>query len=425
MPAGAPVVESRSTAARPERSLGMAARSGRRRSPLWEPRLLRFVLSLTCIIVALGALLVAPHDGPAGRTPPTRVSRPSEIGPGASRISPGSIRWRGPSAQPTPPRPARRSSVSGPAVTWAGDTVGVARLNAIFAAEGFRRSRMVLDRWIPRIDPGTGLIPTDVLPDGHKSGRTAIPARTSIPTSTIAAHLLAPQYDPLFVGVLEAERKLGPAVPDDVTVPAASRSGSACRSACSATPSTPKTGSCRWWTDSGQIRGSGASSKSPTRSSPPPRRPPAPRDAARRLHRGQRRRPPVLGPHLLGDRQSQVPGGRQPDQPGPPPGAAPSQHLPARLQVGLRQRRSPHRRRFRLSDHGNEILPACSNGTSPPPCPATPRPAPTASRSAGCSIGSPTWPQPGRPLDARHRYPLWPRRARGLLGQLGVRCKRS
>ena len=30
-----------------------------------------------------------------------------------------------------------------------------------------RRSRLVLDRWIPRIDPGTGLLPSDVKPEGH------------------------------------------------------------------------------------------------------------------------------------------------------------------------------------------------------------------------------------------------------------------
>src|SRR4051812_25471046 len=41
---------------------------------------------------------------------------------------------------------------------WAGDRVGEARINAVLAAEGFVRSRRVLDRWLDRFDPHTGLL---------------------------------------------------------------------------------------------------------------------------------------------------------------------------------------------------------------------------------------------------------------------------
>jgi hypothetical protein len=178
----------------------------------------RFALSLACIVIAIVALLVAPHDGSAG-------ARPPDEGVPALRDQAQAVEdltWVDPSAlttSPTRTAPTRQAILRERASrTWAGDTVGVARLNAIFASEGFRRSRMVLDRWIPRIDPGTGLIPSDVQPDGHKwaYGDTG---SDLYPHLAIAAHLLAPQYDPLFVGILEAERKLGPDVPDDVTVP--------------------------------------------------------------------------------------------------------------------------------------------------------------------------------------------------------------
>jgi hypothetical protein len=178
----------------------------------------RIALSLCCIVLALGALLAIPFDGRLG-------SRPPDEGVPALRDQAKAVddlRWvdplgtsvKGTGTQLTRPEILRERTSR----AWAGDTVGVARLNAVFAAEGMRRSRMVLDRWIPRIDPGTGLIPSDVLPEGQKwaYGDTG---SDLYPHLAIAAHLLAPEYDPLFVGILEAERKLGPDVPDDVTVP--------------------------------------------------------------------------------------------------------------------------------------------------------------------------------------------------------------
>ena len=70
----------------------------------------------------------------------------------------------------------------------------------------------MLDRWLTRFDPGTGLLPELRSSRTASSGRTATPARICIPHLAIAAHLLAPENDPLFTRLLAAERKLGPGV---------------------------------------------------------------------------------------------------------------------------------------------------------------------------------------------------------------------
>jgi len=178
----------------------------------------RFLLSAICTVLALGALLVVPFDGRSGARPPDEGV--PELREQTRRVE--DLSWVDPlgtAVRPAGTAPTRTEILrERTSRTWDGDEVGVARLNAVFAAEGFRRSRTVLDRWIARIDPSTGLIPSDVLPEGQKwaYGDTG---SDLYPHLAIAAHLLAPEYDPLFVGVLEAERKLGPDVPDDVTVP--------------------------------------------------------------------------------------------------------------------------------------------------------------------------------------------------------------
>lgn len=110
----------------------------------------------------------------------------------------------------------------------AGDAVGVARVNALFAAEGLVRSRAVLERWLGRFDPKTGLIPTSTAPDGRlwAYGDTG---SDLVPHLAIATHLLAPQYDRRFRRLLEAERRLGPDVPDDVRIPSGERLGLSAR----------------------------------------------------------------------------------------------------------------------------------------------------------------------------------------------------
>jgi hypothetical protein len=178
----------------------------------------RFVLSMLCLICAVGSLLAVPMDGRTG----AHAVDPGlpDIRERAQKV--GDLAWVDPAGvtvRPTNTALTRSDILKERASrTWARDHVGVARLNAVFAAEGFRRSRMVLDRWIPRVDPGTGLVPTDIRPEGHvwAYGDTG---SDLYPHLTIAAKLLEPDAYQLFLGVLAAERKLGPAVPDDVTVP--------------------------------------------------------------------------------------------------------------------------------------------------------------------------------------------------------------
>jgi hypothetical protein len=101
---------------------------------------------------------------------------------------------------------------------WAGDRVGEARINALLAGEATVRSRRVLDRWLMRFDPTTGLLPNSTEPDGQlwAYGDTG---SDLFPHLAIATHLLAPDFDPLFTRLLAAERRLGPGVPDDVRIP--------------------------------------------------------------------------------------------------------------------------------------------------------------------------------------------------------------
>jgi len=178
----------------------------------------RFALSALCMIVALVALVAIPFDGRAGARPPDEgvpaLREQARSVENLAWVDPLGVATRPTGTAPTRPEIVRERTSR----AWAGDQVGVARLNAIFATEAQRRSRLVLDRWVPRIDPGTGLLPSDVLPEGHNwaYGDTG---SDLYPHLAIAAHLLAPEYEPAFLGVLAAERKLGPDVPDDVTVP--------------------------------------------------------------------------------------------------------------------------------------------------------------------------------------------------------------
>jgi hypothetical protein len=176
------------------------------------------MLSSILLIFAVCAMLAVPMDGRLGaRTVDPGVP---EIRDRALRA--GDLSWVDPAGRAVRPTstPLNRTDIARERASraWAGDHVGVARLNAILATEGFRRSRMVLDRWLPRFDPGTGLLPSSLEPDGQlwAYGDTG---SDLYPHLAIAAHLLAPEHDGLFTGLLAAERKLGPAVPDDVRIP--------------------------------------------------------------------------------------------------------------------------------------------------------------------------------------------------------------
>ncbi|MCC7371415.1 MAG: hypothetical protein IT306_23555 [Chloroflexi bacterium] len=179
---------------------------------------MRLILSLGCLLLAVGALMTVPTDGRArAATDDQGVPELRQRGESTESLGwvlPQTVRLDG----VTLPRTRAALLRERASRTWANDAVGVARLNAILATEGFRRSKLVLDRWIPRFDPGTGLLPTDVLPEGHlwAYGDTG---SDLYPHLAIAAHLLEPESDPLFLNLLARERQLGPDVPDDVRVP--------------------------------------------------------------------------------------------------------------------------------------------------------------------------------------------------------------
>jgi hypothetical protein len=100
---------------------------------------------------------------------------------------------------------------------WAGDHIGEARINALLAMEGYARSRLVLERWYGRFDAETGLLPNSIEPDEQiwAYGDTG---SDLFPHLAIATHLLAPENDELFTRLLAGERELGPGIPDDVHI---------------------------------------------------------------------------------------------------------------------------------------------------------------------------------------------------------------
>lgn len=179
---------------------------------------MRVLVSLVALAVAAGLLAASPMDG-------RRPARASDAGSAELRAraeATQDLAWVDPTGLTV--RADGGSFVRSEILRaragreWSGDRVGVARLNALLAAEAQRRSRAVLDRWLPRFDPETGLLPTSIEPDGRvwAYGDTG---SDLYPHLAIAAHLLAPEHDHLFVRLLEAERRLGPDIPDDVTVP--------------------------------------------------------------------------------------------------------------------------------------------------------------------------------------------------------------
>lgn len=179
---------------------------------------MRLALSMLCLVCAVCALLAVPMDGRTG----ARAVDPGvpELRDRALRV--GDLAWVDPAGMTvrSTSTALARADISRERASraWAGDHVGAARLNAIFAAEGFRRSRLVLDRWLTRFDSTTGLLPSSLEPDGQlwAYGDTG---SDLYPHLAIATHLLAPEHDRLFTRLLESERKLGPAVPDDVRIP--------------------------------------------------------------------------------------------------------------------------------------------------------------------------------------------------------------
>ena len=96
-----------------------------------------------------------------------------------------------------------------------GDVRKLAAVNAVLAGEGVARSRLVLRRWADRLDTETGLPRTSMEPDGNvwAYGDTGADL---YPHLTIAARLIEPALYPRFEDVLAAERARSSGLPRDV-----------------------------------------------------------------------------------------------------------------------------------------------------------------------------------------------------------------
>jgi hypothetical protein len=100
------------------------------------------------------------------------------------------------------------------------DNAAAARMSGLLAAEAHSRALQVLERWIPRIDAGTGLLPKGVSQQ-DQVWEYADTGADLFPHLLIAASLLRPEHVPVLRNVIARERALtGPLnVPPDVDLP--------------------------------------------------------------------------------------------------------------------------------------------------------------------------------------------------------------
>jgi hypothetical protein len=98
-----------------------------------------------------------------------------------------------------------------------GDASGAAQAAGVLAAEGQLRAARVLDVWIRRIDPKTGLLPKGLTAE-DQVWDYANAGADLYPHLVIAAALLRPSVEPALVQVLSSERAMAPAgqLPRDV-----------------------------------------------------------------------------------------------------------------------------------------------------------------------------------------------------------------
>jgi hypothetical protein len=102
------------------------------------------------------------------------------------------------------------------------DAAAVARTNAILGSEGFTRAEQVVEQWLNGRDPETGLLANYNGSDEARGWAYQNTAADLYPFIAIGAHLLVPGRYPEMLAVLDAERRLAPAppeLPDDILVP--------------------------------------------------------------------------------------------------------------------------------------------------------------------------------------------------------------
>lgn len=104
----------------------------------------------------------------------------------------------------------------------AGDAPGVARVNAVLAGEAFARAARVVRIWLDRRDRRTSLLPRSLAPEGqvwvYEDTGADLFGHLAIGTT-----LLEPWRQTEILTTLAAERRLGPTLPDDVALPSGAR----------------------------------------------------------------------------------------------------------------------------------------------------------------------------------------------------------
>ena len=99
-----------------------------------------------------------------------------------------------------------------------GDARGVARLNAVLAGEAYARTARVVNRWLAWRDGETGLFPRALEHDQRAwvYGDTGADLFGHL---ALGAYFLVPERYPDLLATLTAERRLSPRLPDDVSLP--------------------------------------------------------------------------------------------------------------------------------------------------------------------------------------------------------------
>ncbi|MCC7105382.1 MAG: hypothetical protein IT307_09590 [Chloroflexi bacterium] len=131
----------------------------------------------------------------------------------------GDLRWLL-HQQPAPAMPTNRAALLAAKrdAIASGDAAAVARVNAVLAGEAFARAARVVDRWLGSIDPSTGLLTRSPRPE-DQAWVYADTGADLFGHVAIGTRLLRPDRYPQMLRLLSAERRLQPAIPDDVAIP--------------------------------------------------------------------------------------------------------------------------------------------------------------------------------------------------------------
>ncbi len=179
----------------------------------------RIVSVVIVLIVATGSVaLAADEPGPGGRAPEQLSAQAAAVADLQWLPAAHAIAMMAPAGTVTRPALAERKHRA----SARADAALVARLNAVLASESFIRAQRVVERWLDARDPETGLLTNFNGNDGAVGWAYQNTGADLYPHIAIGTRLLIPDRYPEMLAVLEAERRLAPPLPelpDDVLVP--------------------------------------------------------------------------------------------------------------------------------------------------------------------------------------------------------------